>query len=211
MNLFKNLRGVKSLHVAKMLTDTQESLTYETPIRFAGVREIGNDPEESSTTEFYDNQGAIVIDGEGTDVYSIVCSIVSDDVRAVIEGRKYDETTGEYMATPTDKPYVAIGFIGTDTDNIDYAYWVLKGKLNGGGEKYQTKNDGTDSTNLEYECNSIYTDHKFEKADGKSLKYYKVPVSKLTSVDDWFKNVTTPENVKLKSDTPAPTNAKTVK
>ena len=210
MNIFKNLRGLKNLHVAKMIDDTEESLTYETPLKFAGARELGNEPEESSTTEYYDNQGAIVVDSEGADVYSIVCSVIPDEVRAVIEGRKYDEATGEFMATPTEKPYVAIGFIGTDTNNVDYAYWILKGKLNGGGEKHVTKNDGTDSTNLEYQYSSIYTEHKFEKADSKSLKYYKVPVSKLNSSDEWFANVTTPENVKLK-ETPAPAVLKTGK
>ena len=203
--IFKNLRGIRRLTIAVQTNDTQEEIQYDVPVRFAGAKEIGNEPEESSSTDFYDNKSAIIINAEGADVYSIVCSVISDEVRAVIEGRKFDKTTGEFMAVPTKKPYIAIGFIGTDTSDVDYAYWILKGRLTGGGEKYVTKDDGTDSTNLEYEYTSIYTEQEFEKANNQPLKYYKVPLSKLNNENEWFENVTTPENVKLKSETPAPT------
>ena len=45
--LFRNYRGVRGLMVAELQEDTLETLTYGTPIRFAGVKEIGEEPEES--------------------------------------------------------------------------------------------------------------------------------------------------------------------
>ena len=199
--LFKNLRGVRSLHIAKLLTDTVEELTYDTPVKFAGVKSVGNEPEEASATEYYDNQAAIITDSEGADKYGITCSVLEDEVRALIEGRKFNKETGEFMATPTKKPYIALGFIGKDTNNIEYVYWILKGKLAGGGEKYNTTDSGTDSTNLEYEMTSIYPTHTFTKADNETLKFYKLPLAKVKETE-WFSVVTTPENVKLVEATP---------
>ena len=45
--------------------------------------------------------------------------------------------------------------------------------MSGGTESHKTKDDGTETTNLEWEYTSIYTQHRFA-ADNKPLKYVKV-------------------------------------
>lgn len=195
----KELRGIRRLTIAELMEDTAEALTYGTPIPFAGAREIGNEAEESSATGYYDNRAAITTTAEGADVYSIICSVLDDAVRAKIEGRKYDETLGAYMGTRLKRPYIAIGFVGKDTDGKEYGYWVYKTKLTGGAEKHITEDDGTETTNLEYEATSIYTTHTFEKADGEALKFYKVDLEKVDE-EVFFTKVTDPDTVVAKAE-----------
>lgn len=191
--MFKELRGLRGLKIAQLKKDTVEEITYETPIVFAGVREVGNEEEESSATSYYDNQASIITDAEGSDKYSLVTSVLEDIVRAMIEGRKVDEETGEYFGTPKQKPYLAIGFIGEDTNGQEWYYWIYKTKLTGGSEKHITKDDGTETTNLEWEASSIYTTHKFERADNKPLKYCKLKAGGEVTEEQFFSQVYDPD------------------
>lgn len=191
----RELRGIRNLVIAPLTTDTAEEITYGAVVPFAGAKEIGNEVEESSATSYYDNKASIVTSAEGSDTYGIVCSVLEDKVKATIEGRKYDEATGAYMGTPLARPYVAIGFIGKDTDGKEYGYWVYKCKLTGGAEKYITEDDGTETVNLEYEAVSIYTEHVFVKADKKPLKYYKVDLEKVGGEEKFFAKVENPDTI----------------
>lgn len=191
----KDLKGIRALHIAKLLEDTEEKIEWDVPVRFAGAQEVSNETEEDSAAKYYDNIAALVNEAEGADIYSIICSVVPDSVHAVIDGRVYDEATGSYAGTPKKKPYLAFGFIGTDTSNVDWGYWVYKGKMSGGAETYATKDDGTDSNGQEYEYSSIYTNHKFTKiASGQPLKFWKVPLAKTTE-EAFFAAVATPDTL----------------
>lgn len=190
---FRDFRGIKGLKLAVLKTDTQESLTYDTPIDFAGVEDIGQELEESTGTRFYDNQAAIITDSEGADKYKIVTSVLENVVKAKIEGRKFDEENNAFFGTPKNKPYVAIGFIAEDTNGDEWYYWVYKNKLTGGGETHHTKDDGTDTTNLEWEATSVYTQHKFTSAEGKPLKYYYIKAGGTVTEENFFKAVYDPD------------------
>ena len=193
--MFKNLRGVRKLMIATLVTDTDEALEYDTPVAFAGVRAIEGESEESTSTEYYDNQAAITVTAEGADTYSLTTSVLEDAVKAKIEGRKHDEAKGIYFGTPANKPYVAIGFIGEDTDGKEWLYWIYKNKITGGAEKHNTKDDGTETTNLEWEAASIYTQHKFTSADNKPLKFIKVKASETITEEKFFEKVYDPDAV----------------
>ncbi len=194
-NIFKNLRGLRRLMLATLTTDNDTTLTYDTPVRFAGVREVGGEEEESSATEYYDNQASIVTTAEGADTYSLVTSVLDDEIRAKIEGRKADTEKGIYFATPKSRPYVAVGFIGKDTEGQEWYYWIYKGKLSGGTASHKTEDDGTETTNLEWELTSIYTQHRFKNADNKPLKYIKVKAGGDITEEKFFEKVYDPDVV----------------
>lgn len=195
--MFKNLRGVRKLMIATMKEDTEAKITYDTPEQFAGVREIGGEQEESTATEFYDNQAAITVYAEGADKYKLVTSVLEDKIRAMVEGREYDEATKAYLGTPKEVPYVAIGFIGKDTNGKEFYYWIYKNKLTGGGESHKTEDNGTESTNLEWEANSIYTTHKFAGAKDKPLKFYKLEAGGTVTEEQFFSKVYTPDEASV--------------
>lgn len=194
---FKNLRGVRKLMLATLTTDNDTTLTYDKPIRFAGVREVGGEAEESSATEYYDNQASIVTTAEGADTYTLTTSVLDDVVRAKIEGRKADEETGAYFATPLKRPYVALGFVAEDTDGQEWYYWIYKGKLTGGKESHQTKDDGTETTNLEWELSSIYTQHRFTSANNEPMKYYKLKAGGSVTEEAFFSKVYDPDTASV--------------
>lgn len=193
--ILKNLKGIRKLMIAPLTTDTEETLAYATPVRLAGVREVGGETEESTGTEYYDNQASITTTAEGADTYSIITSVLEDAVRAVIEGRKADIEKGAYFGTPLKRPYIAIGFIGEDTNGQEYYYWIYKGKLTGGKEKHITKDDGTETTNLEWEYTSIYTQHRFTVADNEPMKFYKLKAGGDITEAKFFEKVYDPDAV----------------
>lgn len=192
---FKDFKGIRGLKIATLTADTAESLTHGAVQPFAGAQEVGNETEESTATKYYDNQPSIVTTAEGADTYSIITSVLDDTTKAVVEGRKYDEANKLYMATPLKRPYCALGFIATDTDDKDYYYWVLKGKFTGGAESHATRDDGTDTTNLEWSFNSIYTNKTFEDADNQPLKYVKVEAGGTITEKTFFAKVWTPDDL----------------
>ena len=192
-NIFRNLRGVRKLMIATMKTDNEKTLEYDTPIRFAGVREIGGEEGESSETEYYDNQAAIITTSEGADTYQLTTSVLNDEVRGKIEGRKWDQTKGVYLGTPKKRPYVAIGFIAEDTEGTEWYYWIYKGKLSGGKESHKTKDNGTETTNLEWEYSSIYTQHVFEYAENKPMKFVRMKAGGTVTEQKFFEKVYDPD------------------
>ncbi|MDO4451395.1 MAG: hypothetical protein Q4B89_01025 [Lachnospiraceae bacterium] len=192
---FRDFRGIEKVKIAVLKTDTKEELTYDTPIDFAGIESLGQELEESTGTRFYDNQAAIVTDAEGADKYKIVTSVLEGKVRATVEGRKYDEENNAFFGTPKEKPYIAIGFIAKDTNGDKWFYWVYKNKITGGGETHNTEDDGTETTNLEWEASSIYTQHTFTKAGNKPLKYYCIKESEKVTEEKFFKTVFNPDTV----------------
>ena len=192
-SILRNLKGIRKLMVAPLTIDTAEALTYETPVRLAGVKEVGGEAEESTGTEYYDNQASISTTAEGVDTYNMTTSVLEDEVRAVIEGRKADKEKGVYYGTPLNRPYVAIGFISEDTNGQEWYNWIYKGKLTGGKETHQTKDDGTETTNLEWEYSSIYTQHRFKGADNKPLKFIRVKAGGEVTEDKFFEKVYDPD------------------
>lgn len=193
----KDFRGLRGLVIAPLVSDTSEGIEWGTVTPFAGAEGIANEVNESTATKHYDNKAAIVTAAEGEDSYSITCSVVDDTVKAITEGRKVDQTTGAYIGTPLKRPYCALGFIGKDTDGKEYGVWIYKCKLTGGGESYNTENDGTDSSGMEYTATSIYTEHVFEKADNKPVKFMKVPLDKVDETT-FFATVVDPDTVAAK-------------
>lgn len=200
-------RGVKSLYAAKV-TEVTEMVNgvpvtkeeYGVPFQLAGVQEISNELSESSETHYYDNVGAIVVDSEGDDTYTLTVSIPSLKTRSIIEGTYYDEKTGALIGTPKFRDYYAISFIGNKLNGEDEYVWVLKGKFSGGGATHTTMNNGTDATNIQYTFTSIHTSQEFDEipdADGnaQTIKSYTVEAGGKVDVSKWFDQVVNPETV----------------
>lgn len=177
---FREYRGIRNLVIAEVTTDN--STKYETSEWrvLSGVQAVAKSVTESSEAHYYDNQAAIVIDSEGSDEYTLTVSVLDPEVKALIEGTSY-VTNGTFakggmlVSTPKRKKYFALGFIGTDTDGNDEVNIIYKGKFSGGAETYNTKNDGTDATGVEYTYTSVHTTFKDtingEKLPVKSVQF----------------------------------------
>lgn len=174
---FNEYRGVRGLVIAEVTADS-DTYTPGTWQELSGVQSVGVAKSESSESKYYDNAARIVVDAEGPDELTLVVSILANKTRALIDGVEYDESTDMIVNVPKKRKYFALGYIGEKTDGTEEFNILYKGKFAGGGETHETKNDGTDSTNVEYTYTAIHTSAKIRtSADGTkvSAKSVKVP------------------------------------
>ena len=156
---YNEYRGIRGLVCAEV---TQDDGTYETSEwrQLSGVQSVAVAKNESSETHHYDNQAAIVIDAEGADEVTLVVSVLDNETRALIDGVAYEATKKMLVNTPKKRKYFALGYIGEKTDGTEEFNILYKGKFSGGAETHNTKDDGTEATNVEYTFTAIHTASK---------------------------------------------------
>lgn len=178
MKEYNEYRGVEGLVMAEVETDNSEEYVAANWEELSGVQSIAVAKSESSESHFYDNAARIVVDAEGADELTLVVSILANKTRAKIDGVDYDEQTDMIVNTPKKKKYFALGYIGEKTDGTQEINIFYKGKFSGGGETHNTKDDGTEATNVEYTYTAVHTTAKIHTKDGiaKTAKSIKVPV-----------------------------------
>lgn len=197
---FEEYRGIRGLVISK-LTETTDELTgeitetYGTVQPLSGVQQVSAEVNEATETHYYDDMAAIVVDSEGEDTYTLVVSIPAKKTRALIEGTTYDEETGALIGSKKQKSYFALGFIADKLNGTEEYNWIYKGKFTGGNKTHDTKNDGTDATNMEYTFTSIHTATKYEKANGGNCKYLSVDNDGRADLSTFFNTVTTPDDL----------------
>lgn len=181
---YNEYRGVRGLVLAEVTKDDSTGYATEAWEMLAGVQSVAVAKNESSETHYYDNMAAIVIDAEGADEVTLVVSVLANKTRAKIDGVGYDEAKDMIINTPKQRKYFALGYIGEKTDGTEEFNVLYKGKFSGGAETHNTKDDGTEATNVEYTFTAIHTSAKVYTVNGvaKSAKSIKVPAS--TSVTE---------------------------
>lgn len=188
-------RGIRNLVAAKLLTDTAEEITYDTPFPVCALSTLSKTTETSSATKYYDNVPAIVITTAGGDEVAIDGSAIEDETQAKIFGDYYDEETGLYVEGDGETNYYAIGYITKKTDGSEYFVWRLKGKFTRPEVEHATEDDGTDSTGSTLSYAGISTQHKFTKT-GKTAKAVHIPADKYAKGEtEFFKTVQTPDTI----------------
>jgi phi13 family phage major tail protein len=172
---YNEYRGVRGLVCAEVTKDDTTGYVAEMWEELSGVQAVSVAKTESSESKFYDNAPRIVIDAEGADEVTLTVSALANKTRAKIEGVDYDETHDMVVDTPRQKKYFAIGFIGEKTNGTEEFVVLYKGKFTGGAITRNTKDDGTETTNVEYTFTAIHTTGKIY--NGKTAKSVTVPAS----------------------------------
>lgn len=189
---FNEYRGIRDLVVAR-LTGNGDSETYETPQELSGVQSVGTESDQSTDTHYYDNLAAIVIDAEGADTLTLTVSIPSMATRALIEGRTYDTTKQALIGTPIAKDYFALGYKAGLTDGSEEYVWFYKGKFSGGSQTHDTRDNGTNATNVQYTYTAIYTGKKYALSSGSAEVKFAAIKSTHPQAATFFTSVTTPD------------------
>ena len=171
---YNEYRGVRKLVVAEVTKDDGTDYVAENWQELSGVQSIARSTTESSEAHYYDNLAAIVIDSEGADEITLTVSVLANKTRALIDGVEYEETNDMLVGTPRNKKYFALGYIGGKTDGTEEVNIFYKGKFSGGQETVNTKDDGTEATNVEYTFTAIHTVTKIYGE--KQVKSVKVPL-----------------------------------
>lgn len=178
-------RGIRDLKAAILLTDTAESLTYDTVFDIAGVATLTKTTENSSEAHYYDNIAAIVIDGVGADTVTCDCSAIPLPVLAKLTGQYYDETTGTLVEGNATRPYLAIGYVTQNTAGQEIYVWRHKVKCSIPDDTHSTINNGTDANGQPLVFTGVSTMHKFAKT-GKPAKSVVHTAGDLISETNFF-------------------------
>lgn len=193
--IIEEYRGIRGLVAAKLLTDTADALIYDTPFPIAGVATLTRTTENSTESHYYDNNAAIVIDGEGADTVKCGCSAIPLPVLAQLTGQYYDESTGTFVEGESARPYFGIGYITEDTAGNEVYVWRHKVKASIPDSSHNTKNNSTDANGQEIAFTGINTIHKFETT-GKTAKAVNYnSVKGLISEADFFASVQTIDTI----------------
>ena len=192
-------RGCRKLVYAEVLTDTAEGMTFGEVKPFAPVQTISKNVEYSTATSYYDNVAHNTRKAEGADETEFTHAVPSDEVMSDIEGKFYDPTTGIYSDSPVSNKTYAIGYVFDeegDTEEENFC-WKLKGTFKVGSVEHQTKDDGTDVTNVTTTFTAIYPQANFTHggADGRGGKSKGVRIKKSKGImteDEFF---ATPQTV----------------
>lgn len=177
---YNEYRGVRGLVYAEITKDDTDGYEVGKWMEMSGVQSIAVSKTESSESHFYDNAARIVIDAEGADELAMVLSLLANKTRATIDGVEYDDTSDMIINTPKKRKYFAVGYIGEKTDGEEEINIFYKGKFSGGGETHNTKDDGTEATNVEYTFTAVHTTAKiYTDKNGKqhTVKSAKFPIS----------------------------------
>lgn len=202
MNIVE-FRGVDGLVAAEVLTDDNEltgGYTTDDVFEVAGVAEISKTTETDSSTSYYNNVAAIVINSEGSDEITITASIPDLATYAKLLGKTIDTTTGAMIDGEATPKYFALGYRFKKTDGTYRYVWRLKGRFAIPDETSHTEDDSTDTNNMELVYTGISTTHSFTKG-GKPAKAVVVddtPDSKC-DISGFFDEVTDPDKLQAKA------------
>ncbi|MDY5929303.1 MAG: major tail protein [Candidatus Onthovivens sp.] len=153
---YNEYRGVRGLVIAEIETDngTYKAKPWQ---KLSGAQSVALSTTESSETHYYDNLPGIVVNSEGADEITLTISVLDLKTRALVEGRTYDQGADMLVKTPKKPKLFALGFIGEKTNGVEEFNILYKGSFTGGNTTHNTKDDGTEGTNVEYTFTAIYT------------------------------------------------------
>jgi hypothetical protein len=180
---YKEMRGVRTLCMAEITSDNAEGYVTSPWEEVAGLQNVAHAKDETSEVHYYDNHGAVVVDGEGADVITVVISAPDNKTRAKLDGVAYDETTDMIIRTQARRKYFALAYIYLDTDGVEQIDIQYKGKWSGGNKSIATKTNDATTSNFEYTFTSVHTANKIATIDGKkqSAMGIEVPLSDIVT------------------------------
>jgi len=132
--------GLDKLYIAKLITDTESTISYETPYAVPGLIKITITPNVSTETLYTDNKPSISYSVVGTVDVEIEKDSLPDDLLTELLGYAESGAT-KYRTSTYNAPYVAIMFRQL-YDNGTYSYVKLfKGRFSEPESSNETKND----------------------------------------------------------------------
>ena len=192
---YKDWRGISDVHVAKLLTDTEAEISWDTPFWLCGTSKLTRSTEVTINKKFYDNHAAIVKKTVSGDEVEIEGSAIGDAERAKVTGEYYDDENGIFAEGELEDLEHALGYVTKKTDGTEYLVWRYKGAFDYPDDEHATEDDGTDSAGNNLTYSGVQTQHKFVKS-GKPGRSVRIPIDKFPGGKEaWFSQVQTVDTV----------------
>ena len=132
--------GVDQAYIAKLLTDTAEGCTYDTPVALLGLTSV-NVTESGEIGKFFADNGlyATYANPSSKEVEFSVAEVEPQNL-ALMTGATY--ANGLYSTSSEDKaPKFAFGYRRLRSDGSYRYVWLLKGSFRVGNESAETKGE----------------------------------------------------------------------
>ncbi len=179
--------GLDQVHIARVLSDDDNGIVYDTPIALKGAVNASVNPNSDVATDYGDNGVFFVTNNRGNTEMTLELIGIDPDTRALMLGQK--KVNGITIETPLDQsPYFAVGFrvwiAGEKDGEKRYQYfWYAKGKFSvpetGGSTKKESIEFGHENMTAQFaqtEYNGVICAHARNDDDT-------VPASVITN---WF-------------------------
>lgn len=194
--VYDEYQGFDKMYIAEITEDSMDNYTVEEPEYFAPAGEISKTTESETNTKYYDNGPYLNVASEGADEIALTVPILPLSMQAKITGKTIDPTTKVLLDDGEPKvKYFALLYRLQFTDG-SYRYVVRhKGSFKIGDEAAKSKDNSTDSNNMQVTFTGIKTKHQF-KSTGKGSKAI-VSDERDGKVDysTWYNTVVTPDNI----------------
>ena len=192
-------RGLSNVFAAEVITDTAEKFETGTPFHLIPAGEMTRSVENDKTNVYFDNVVFYASGMEGATEVTITGAALRPADVAKLLGKHIDEATGAVLDTGeyTEK-YWAVGGETENSDGTKEYFWFLKGTFAAPEQNDKTKDDSTDTNDMELVYSAIQTQHLFAVGnDEKPMKRVVIDTetSELLADQSWTKQVVTPDNL----------------
>ena len=136
--------GLKRIHVAKLLTDTDEGTTYDVPRKISEAITANITPNVETATLYADDKLSEVDEALGDIDVEIGIKDLSVEDYAFLLGKTVDSDGGVTDNANDSAPYVALGFEVPLSGGRKRMYWYYKGKFSIPSSEHTTKQGSTE-------------------------------------------------------------------
>ena len=174
--------GLKNLYYAKVLTDTTQSTTYETPVRLAGLISVDIAPSANTNTLYADDGPYEAAESLGAVEVTIEVADLPLEAQAALLG--HTVTNGVMQYTTNDAaPYVALAFESLKANGKNRFVKLLKGKFSEPETNHQTKGE-----NVEFQTSTITGTFVARVSDGawKTVADEDATGFEQTTAENWY-------------------------
>ena len=135
--------GLKNIYVAKIMSESPEATTYDTPRKISKAMNANVTPTTSSAILYGDDAAQEIIeDLEGIEV-SVAINNLSMEDYAYVMGKTLDANGGVLDSQEDEAPYVALGYEVPLSKGGKRMTWLYKGKFVTPTEEDATKQGAT--------------------------------------------------------------------
>lgn len=194
---FSLSRGLKNVVIAEVLEDSQDAYQVSENVEHlipAGTISMSADSEKTDT--YFDNVVFASVGTESATTVSIEGARLKPAMIAKITGKTIDDATGAVLDSGvyTEK-YFALGAEIGMLDGTKCLVWFLKGTFSIPEETGRTIDDTTDADGTTLEFSAVTTKFEFGTDHGFKRVLIDTSDSDIIELQDWFKQVVTPENI----------------
>ncbi len=133
--------GLRDLHYALLTADDNTTLTYETPVKIAGVISAKITPTMNTATLYADDGPDEVAEVLGEIGLELQAKDFPLATQAVLLGHTIDNNKVIIKKASDVSPYLAIGFKSIKSNGKFRFIWLYKGKFQLQDQEYKTKED----------------------------------------------------------------------